>query len=105
MTFASKSDVDKFTRKLYKFLSNGHKIKFKHMRSTRGIIFDYTAAKSTVHLDPRDEIIPTLIHETLHYFYPDASESWILRTESKIISKLTPRQTRNILRRLADSIQ
>jgi hypothetical protein len=103
MTFQTKDAVNRFTRKLYRFLDDGHKVEFRRMRTTRGLIFTHEYP-TRVSLDPRDNIISTLIHEALHYFYPEASETWVLRMESKIIHSLSERQIRNIIRRLAQNI-
>jgi hypothetical protein len=97
------ADVGKFTRKLYKFLDQGHKFTFRRMPRRRGYVLTNTFP-TEVHLDHRDSVISTLVHEALHYFYPTASETWVLRMESKIINKLTDRQVRNILRRWAINI-
>jgi hypothetical protein len=99
----TKPYVDRYTQRLYRFLADGHKISFRKMRNSRGHVYT-NIFPTEIWLDPRDEIISTLVHETLHYFYPEASEAWILRMESKIVAKLTPRQVRNILCRLADNI-
>lgn len=103
MTFRTKNEVNKFTRKLYRFLGNGHKVHIKLMTDNRGEIL-YELNPTHIHLDPRDELVPTLIHEALHYFHPEASEEWVLRMEKKIVSKLSERQMRNIIRRLANLI-
>lgn len=103
MTFQTKTDINKFTRKLYRFLDDDHTIQFQRMRINRGWIFT-NKYPTHIQLDPSDKIIPTLIHETLHYFYPKASESWVLRMEVKILNKLSERQIRNIIRRLAKNI-
>lgn len=99
----TKHYVDRYVHRLYKFLAEGHKISFRKMRYTRGHIYTYTFP-TEIWLDPRDQVISTLVHETLHYFYPEASETWILEMERKILTKLTARQVRNIICRLADNI-
>lgn len=103
MTFQTKTEVNRFTHKLYRFLDDDHTVKFRRMRNLRGWILT-EQYPTHLSLDPRDEIIPTLIHEALHYFYPNASESWVLRMEAKIIRSLSERQLRNIIRRLAKNI-
>lgn len=103
MTFQTKAEVNRFTRKLYRFLDDGHKVEFRRMRSLRGwIVTEHYPTH--VSLDPTDKIIPTLIHEALHYFHPQASETWVLRMEAKIVRSLSERQIRNIIRRLAKNI-
>ena len=102
-TTVTKDDVSRFTRRLYKFLDNGHKIEFRRMRSIRGFIFT-EEYPTLICLDPSDKVISTLIHEALHYFHPDESEEWILKMESKIVRRLSERQVKNIIRRLAKNI-
>jgi hypothetical protein len=99
----TKNHVGRFTRKLYRFLDEGHDFKFRKMPHRRGQIYiDYKPTE--IHLDHRDPILPTLIHEALHYFYPQASETWVLTMERKIVNQLSDRQVRNILRRWAQNI-
>lgn len=99
----TKEYVNRYTRKLYKFLNAGHKINFTKQTTTRGYIY-VDVPVTEVHLDPRDRVISTLVHETLHYFYPKASETWILEMERKIVRQLTDRQVKNIIRCLAKSL-
>lgn len=99
----AKHDIHKFTRKLYRFLDEGHYFKFRKMPHNRGEIYPHHEPIE-IHLDHRDRILPTLIHEALHYFYPEASETWVLKTERKIINQLSDRQVRNIIRRFAQNI-
>lgn len=99
----TKNHVKKFTGKLYKFLNEGHNFKFQKMKDMRGHIVTYRNP-TTVYIDPRDQIISTLIHETLHYFHPEESEQWILEMEFKIVNKLSERQIRNIIKRWASVI-
>lgn len=59
---------------------------FKKMRGTWGLYeFD-----DGITLDPRRDIVPTLIHEVLHDLYPHNWEGWTVRVESKIMNVLTP---------------
>lgn len=103
MKAMSKSDINRFTSKLYRFLEQGHKVELKKMRVYRGFI--YTKPNPTwIYLDPSHKIIPTLIHEALHYFYPQASERWVLKMEAEIVKKLSSRQMKNILIRFVKSI-
>jgi hypothetical protein len=59
---------------------------FKKMRGTWGLYeFD-----DGITIDPRRDIIPTIIHEVLHDLYPKNWEGWTRRVESKITNVLTP---------------
>jgi len=41
-----------------------------------------------IKIDPRRDIIPTIIHEVLHDMYPENWEGWTMRVESKIMGVL-----------------
>ena len=100
----TRSQVHTYTRKLYRFLRDGHLIEFRKLRVYRGFIH-FSASKSTrVELDPRDRVLSTLIHEFLHYQHPDWSESKVLNMERKLINNLSSVQVRNIIKRLAEAI-
>ena len=58
----------------------GH-FKFKKMRGFCGVC----EWEEGIMIDHRKPIIPTIIHEILHDMYPDNSEEWVLRLESKIV--------------------
>jgi len=99
----TKKELYAFTRKFYKALQYGHRVEFKKMRLTRGWI-NMHDDKDDAHiaLDHRDALVPTLIHEFIHYLNPDMCESKVLEMEKAIIQRLTDRQIRNILKRFAD---
>lgn len=99
----TKEQVNRYTSKLYRFLEQGHKIEFKKMGVYEGWIW-VDQNPTHVMVDPRTNILSVLIHESLHYFYPTASENWVLSMENKILHKLTHRQIRNIIRCLAKHI-
>ena len=89
--------------KLYQFLEDEHAIKFQRMRVYRGHI-KTIQYPTTVYLDHTDRILPTLIHEFLHYIHPDWSESRILQAEAQFVGHLTDRQIRNILKKFASRL-
>jgi hypothetical protein len=63
----------------------GH-FSFKKLRGTCGIC----EWDDGIKIDPRKQLIPTIIHEVLHDLYPKDWEGIILRLESKIVNILTP---------------
>ena len=65
-------------------------------KSVHGFIDDYNETQ-TIFLDPRTDILATLVHEVLHIIYPDASESTVRDMEYLIISGLTPCQAKRLL--------
>jgi len=58
---------------------------FKRLRGYHGIC----CWEEGISIDPRKELIPTLVHEVLHDLYPNNWEGWTLRLESKIINNIT----------------
>lgn len=95
--FQTKQEVQTFVRKVHRFLHADHTIEFKYLRTCRGRIVT-RETPATVALDKRDEYHPhnnpvsTLLHEVLHYSYPDASETWVRKMESRIYRQLSDRQ-------------
>lgn len=93
-----------FTKKLYRFLEDEHQIKLKklnaHVGSMEYIVED-PGLPCTITLDFRKDILSTLIHEFLHYRHQTWSESEILKSERLIMNRLTSKQAKNILKKLA----
>lgn len=50
----------------------------------------YCYFDSSIEIDYRKLLIPTVIHEVLHDMYPENWEGWTLRLESKLVNILTP---------------
>ena len=59
----------------------------------------YDPDTEEIHIDYRGEILPTLIHECLHKWFPDRTEKWVYGQESLIVNNLTPKQAKNLLRK------
>ena len=90
----------RLTRRLYKLIrENADHIKFRRLRGAYGLY----AANGDITIDHhRGCIIPTLIHEALHHWYPEWSETRVLQQEKKIMTSLTPQQVINIMKVLVD---
>lgn len=98
-----KSEVNRFTSKLYRLLEGDIEIQFRRMKNHRGLIWP-EELPIIIRLDPASEIIPTLIHEVCHAFYPKLSEREILEKEHLLMAHLSERQTKNILKKLAKNL-
>lgn len=104
MTY-SQVELHSFTRKLYRFLKSDHYVELKKLRGFYGYILQSDSSSSAhIVLDPRDKLISTLIHEVLHYLYPDASETKVLEMERALINQLSERQIKNIIKRFAEAL-
>jgi Ran GTPase-activating protein (RanGAP) involved in mRNA processing and transport len=99
----TEADVKKYLRKLYRFLRQGHTIKFKKLKGHRGFIY-LGEVTVLVELDHRDHVISTFVHEFLHYVHPEWEEDRILNLENALMKKLTARQVCNIFKRLAEAM-
>lgn len=93
-----------YTHRLYKFLRDErHTIEFKKLREFRGYInYDVGDKNAHVVLDHRDKLIPTLIHEYLHYQHPEWTEEQVLKMEKLISNSLSKCQIRTIIKRFAE---
>lgn len=97
MKKAAKINKDRFTRELYRLFRDKPKIfHVKKLRSARGYCHQTI---ERIELDYRDEIISTLLHEALHFIYPEMTEEDVLKNELELINTLSARQVRNIIKR------
>lgn len=99
----TRQEVQVYTRKLYRFLREGHSIEFRKLRLYRGFLY-HTISPARVELDHRDKLFSTLLHEFLHYAHPTWSETKILEMERKLVNALSPTQVKNIIKRLAEAL-
>lgn len=91
-----KSKVYSITTRLYRDLKNNNgTIILKKINGCHGFYDDNT---EQIALDYRKEFIPTIIHEFLHKWNPEKSETWVLREEAKIVNALSIIQIKHILR-------
>ena len=92
-----KINKDKFVRELYKLFRDKPNIfHVKKLKAARGYCHLET---ERIELDYRDEIISTLLHEAIHFLYPQMPEEQVLKNEHDLINTLTERQIRNIIKR------
>lgn len=102
MDFYSSQETYKITRKIYAILRNyPGEIILKRMRGRWGL---YEYKTHTMSLDYRRAMIPTLIHECLHHWHPEWSETKVEEEESKIVNSLSPRQILNIMRAFLEAM-
>jgi hypothetical protein len=93
---------------LYRFLEEGHTLKITKLRMFAGKI-DFWLDKKPNHpvtmtIDHRTDLLSTLIHEFLHYQYPEWSEEKVAEVEHLIVNKLSQRRVKNILKKFSDAL-
>lgn len=95
-----------FTCHLYRFLEEGHILKFAKMRKYVGKIdwYEEDDGAATIVLDHRYDILPTIIHEFIHHEYPDMLEKDVIILEKAIVSKLSNIRVKNIIKKFADAL-
>jgi hypothetical protein len=74
--------------------------KFKKLKGAMG----YCEWEDGIIIDYRRELMPTLIHECIHYIYPEWSESQVLYAEKRVINTISGAQVINILKIFVDCI-
>ena len=90
-------DIYGITSRLYKLLKDPA-TKLEFCKVFAGNVGHYNYETELMEIDYRCDIIPTLIHESLHKWNPDWCETKVLEAERKICCKITKRQAKNILK-------
>ena len=94
-----KTDAYPFLVKTYKILRTKPDIfVLKKLRDCQG---DCDVSENRIRIDYRQAFISTLIHEIIHYIYPEWKEYRVLRYEKKLMNAFSVRQVKNILKRFA----
>jgi hypothetical protein len=98
----TKRETYAFTRKVYKCLKNpDFTLRLRTMRDFHGLCF---MGDNRIQLNPRGEILSTLIHEFVHEFNHKWSETKVLKAESAIMRQLSHRQMINLMRAMVDAL-
>lgn len=98
----SRQETQAYTRSFYRFLEKGCTFTFKRMKYTAGTIDGWDRhGKVIITLNPKCDVVSTIVHEYLHYRHPKTCESSIRKLEKKLMNSLSDRQVKNILKRVA----
>ena len=96
----TKKEIYNITKRLYYLLrSHPENIEFKKLSG--GYFGFYTPGTEEITIDYRRAIVPTLVHEAIHKWHNDWSETKVCIEERRTMNALTPRQTQNIIKALA----
>lgn len=74
---------------------HGVKLVLAKMKRNRG---EAWLGRDKIRLHPKYDMLPTLVHELLHFAYPDMREKNIRRLEDNIASHITLAQYKRLLR-------
>ncbi len=92
-----RTDTYSFLSSMYSlFHTNPEMFVIKKLRNCHG---EYDPLRDIISLDFRRELVPTIIHETLHALHYNWSETQVMRRERQIVGALSMHQVRNILKR------
>ena len=97
-----RKEIYNFTRRLY-YLIRNHSDNIDFRKLGGGVYGYYEPETEEITIDHRRNIIATLIHESIHKFNPDWSETQVLHEESRIMNLLSARQIKNIIKVLGES--
>lgn len=91
-------NADYYLRRIYRMLRDDeHKVQLVRFKTFSGQT-DF----QSVWLDFRRDILPTFMHECLHILYPALSETKIIKLEKSIMSSISNRQAKNILKAMSE---
>ena len=97
----TKPQIYKITSRIYHELrTHGDDIVLRKLRGLHG---EYDGSTDKISLDYRKDLLSTLVHEYLHKWHPEKSETWVLKNEQIIVNALSTRQIKRILYELAQS--
>ena len=99
----SGEDVYSFTRKAYKRLKDDDfTFRLANLRGVHGLC---DIGDKRIRLNPKGELLSTLVHEILHDVNPSWNETKVLREESRIMARLSHRQMINLLSALCEALK
>ena len=94
-----RADTYPFLCQMYTlFRTNPEMFILRKLRNCHG---EYDPLRDTISLDFRRELLPTIIHESIHALHYGWSETQVIHRERQIVAALSIRQVRNILKRFA----
>jgi len=62
-------------------------------------------SEGNISLNYREDVITTAMHECLHHYYPEKSESWVEQAELFLARNISERQATNILKRVVERLR
>lgn len=96
--------VYRITHQIYSFLEKGEtKIIWKNLHNE--CFYGYCDEESDdIVIDPRKELLSTVVHEILHKIHDYWTETKVRQWERKIMNALTPKQVTHLIKVIAKSL-
>ena len=92
-----------FARRLY-YLLRHHSDSIYFQKLYGGYLGYYESDADRITIDYRRDIISILVHEALHKWYPEWSETKVRQKEKWIMNRLTPRQIKTIIKIMGNNL-
>jgi hypothetical protein len=105
----TKTDATKLLRRMYREIRRG-KIKFtiKYRPGIAGWWKPDCAGSGSgeyeIELNPREELLPTVLHEMLHHIFSEVRHRKIEQMEAQMVKLLSDQQMRNLLKRVGEVV-
>lgn len=99
----TKQELYRFTQKVYARLRDPEfDIKLFRSKDTLGLChFD----KKCIEINPKSDMLSTLLHEMLHSINPEWSEEKVLQQEAIIMKQLSHRQMANLMLAFGEALK
>ena len=95
-------EVKKYLTWLFHLIKkHPHKFKIKKLKGRNTGNYVEEGKKFYFEIDLTKDIVPSLIHEALHHWYPNIAHKLIYKMEKQITKSLSLKQCREIIKRLA----
>ncbi|UCH71809.1 MAG: hypothetical protein JSW62_05270 [Thermoplasmatales archaeon] len=96
----TKEQTYRITRKIYKTLREyPSDIIWDKMHGRWGL---YDPETQDMSINYKGALVPTIIHECIHHWYPDLCETKVLEEERKIVNSISPTQAMNLMNLFLD---
>lgn len=92
----TKKDSIKIFNKVIKLIKESD-LEFFKLKKLKGVM-GYCEWEDGIIIDYRKELIPTLIHECIHFLYPSWSETQVLYAEKRVVNSISLAQVIKILK-------
>lgn len=98
----TKEDSIKLYNKIVRLIKKSN-LDFFKLKKLKGVM-GYCEWENGISLDYRRELIPTLIHECIHFLNPKWSETQVLYAEKRVVNSITAVQVIKILKLFIDKL-
>lgn len=88
-------EILKIYKKIFSLIKTSE-VGFFKLKKLKGAM-GYCEWEQGITLDYRRELFATLIHECIHYLYPDWSETQVLYAERRVVNTITSKQVAKLL--------